>query len=233
MIALEKSTVHVSTPAIGDSSDSGAPLIPANENVDKDSHNECSSTSSKNVNVSIYPPHKPLALRAFHSIELIAIVASLRLAGTQIIPLLLTPIREIPILNLALRLYISFFCIGICLIEFQVPIIQTSFVSQSYLTRGLLYAFLALVAMNDAAFSGQLELVRNVLSVPWASIFTELTAWPIFIVGHVYILLGVCCAKPFRDGLNKTYQEQLTEYHRAIGDCNDDSMDEEELLLKQ
>jgi len=201
------------------------------------SNDECSSTSSHSfIHVSLHPPHKPLALRAFHSIELIAIVASLRLAGTQIIPLFLTCIKEIPIINLALRLYISIFCFTMCLIELEIPLplmIQESLVSQSYLTRGLSYTFLALVAMNDAEFSGQLSVIRDVKSVPWAAIFTELTAWPIYIVGHVYILLGVCCcAKQYRDGLTRTFQEQLKEYHEAIGECSNDDDDEEEELLK-
>ena len=233
MLALEKSTetTPVETTDLGNLRIMKGASSSAHENVDKDDmHDECSSTPSHDFDVSIHAPHKPLALRAFHSLEFIAIVASLRVAGTQLIPLFLTPIREIPIINLALRLYISLFCIGICLIEFEVPIpwIQESLVSQSYLTRGLLYTFLALVAMKDAAFSGQLELVRDVQSVPWAAIFTELTAWPIFIVGHVYILLGVCCAKPYRDRLTTTFQEQMKEYHEAIGECNDD-IDEEEL----
>jgi hypothetical protein len=218
-------------------SDEGA----SRHDVNVDSRNdERSSTSSHSfIHVPTHPPRKPLALRAFHSIELIAIVASLRLAGTQIIPLFLTCIKEIPIINLALRLYISFFCITMCLIELEVPLlplmIQESLVSQSYLTRGLLYTFLALVAMNDAEFSGQLSIVRDVKSVPWTAIFTELTAWPIYVVGHVYILLGVCCCanKQYRDGLTRTFQQQLKEYREAIGECNSDDDDEkEEELLK-
>jgi hypothetical protein len=192
----------------------------ADEHNASDTVNECSFDSNTSMHL-LSPPHKPLVLRVFHSIEFIAIVASLRLAGTQIVPLFLTPIQNVPLLNLVLRLYIALFCIGICLVEFEVPV-PLILLSQSYLIRGFLYTFLSLVAMNDATFEGQLELIRDVQSVPWVAFFTELTAWPIFVVGHVYIVLGVCCAKPYRDRLTKTYREELNEFQEAIMESNEE-----------
>lgn len=197
--------------------------------------NECSSShDSIHVGTLLDPPHKPMALQFFHSIEFVAIVASLRLAGTQLVPLVVMPIHDLTLINIILRIYITLFCIGVCLIELERPrIILPSPLLQHYLTRGLLYTFLALVAMNDANVSGIQDMQKHEKQleyVPWTAVFTEMVAWPLFLVGHAYMLMGLCCMNSYRERLSRTYQEEVEEYQETMREYNESDDDEEELL---
>jgi hypothetical protein len=179
----------------------------------------------------IMPPHKPISLRFFHTVELIGTIASLRLAGTQVLPFFYVPISKIPAVELVLRFYIALFCLGICVVELHLPIqyIQSNPILQNYLSRGLLYSFLALAAMNEA-FSVQVQdMVQHTKSlqhIPWIAIFTEMSSWPVFIIGHIYMMLGIFCLKPYRDRLTADYQELMEDYRRELREQQYEGMEE-------
>ena len=71
----------------------------------------------------------------------------------------------------------------------------------------------------EEAFSVMIneKLARGVdaFSVPWASLFMQISSWLIVAVGCIYCLLGILCMQPLRKKLEDNYRERLDEYERV------------------
>jgi hypothetical protein len=67
-------------------------------------------------------PHRPCCLHVFIFIEIVAILASLNLLITEIIPIIIAPPSKIGYLSLALRCYLSCFCLVFISVELEIPV---------------------------------------------------------------------------------------------------------------
>jgi hypothetical protein len=67
-------------------------------------------------------PHRPCCLHIFIFIEIVAILASLNLLITEIIPIIIAPPSKIGYLSLALRCYLSCFCLVFISVELEIPV---------------------------------------------------------------------------------------------------------------
>lgn len=191
---------------------------------------------SKMSNPETLKPHQPninICLWMFHLLEGVATVAAMLLLVTQILPLFLIKSREIPvklgILNMALRIYISLFCLIFIMTETgaPIPLIRKSILLQPYLSRGFLYSFLGLICVQEA-YS---ERVKDIVShgseefhVGWAAIFMEATSWLMLSCGIIYFLMGICCLKRMRDRYQqreidewKRYREEAKQWKERFG----------------
>ena len=162
-------------------------------------------------------PHPNFILYAFYWLEGIAILASVCLLATQVLPLLYMTLHEIGILQLCLRIYIGMFCFCFILVEFETPLpfLQASLLLQTYFSRGFLYTFLGLIGMEEAysVRVNDMEEHRNEeYHVAWASLFMQVSSWLVVAVGVVYMMCGICCLKVVRDKLKLAYQEKLERY---------------------
>lgn len=181
-------------------------------------------------------PHRPgqdPCLWLFHMLEGIAVTAALCLLVSQILPFLLVQQRsditkKIGINSMALRLYISVFCVLFMGTEMGTPlsIVRNSQLLQTYASRGFLYSFLGLVCVEESYSERVRDIVAHVgdsFHIGWASVFMEVSSWLMLSTGMVYILLGVCCCKRLRDRKKqrevdawKKYKEDMTAWKQRF-----------------
>jgi hypothetical protein len=140
-------------------------------------------------------PHKPnqnLCLWLFHLLEGITGVSAVCLLTTQLIPLLMVRASEIVVrigaLALALKVYVTIFCILILLVEcdLPIPIVRDSPLFQAYLSRGFFYSFMGLICVQEAYSERVKDIVahrRDAFHVGWAPIFMQISSWLMVAVG--------------------------------------------------
>jgi protein-S-isoprenylcysteine O-methyltransferase Ste14 len=170
-------------------------------------------------------PHVPpvnACLWVFHLLEGICCVASLMLLTTQILPLIFMAgsndmVSKVGITSLALRIYISLFCVLFMLTELQVPILRSSVLLDNYASRGFLYSFLGLVCVEQAYSERVKEIVESGKSqfhIEWVAIFMQISSLLMLGMGIVYIVLGMFCLKRFRDKLKQQEKDQWKKYRQ-------------------
>jgi hypothetical protein len=170
------------------------------------------------------PSDKPI-LWLFHLLQGVAVIAALCLLMTQAIPITLKTSTNYPVpitfLSLALKVYISLFCITFALVEsnLPVPFIRTSELLQAFISRGFIYSFLGLICVEEA-YS---ERVRDIVShgkdefhVGWLAIFMQISSWFMLGVGALYMLLGVFCLRGLRDRMQREEQEEWKKYREDL-----------------
>jgi hypothetical protein len=177
------------------------------------------------------PNDRPI-LWLFHLLQGVAVIAALCLLVTQAIPIILSGFTsyqvEITFLSLALKAYISLFCITFILVESNLPIpfLRTSELLQAFISRGFIYSFLGLICVEEA-YS---ERVRDIVSrdivnhssrtdefhIGWLSIFMQISSWFMLGVGAFYMLLGVFCLRGLRDRMQRQENEDWKKYREDL-----------------
>mmetsp|Transcript_25525 Transcript_25525/g.35785 ORF Transcript_25525/g.35785 Transcript_25525/m.35785 type:complete len:293 (+) Transcript_25525:83-961(+) len=168
-------------------------------------------------------PRKGVCLNLFHILEFMGVLASIGLLATQALPLFFVPLADIGVLQLALRLYVSLFCLSFMLVEFNVPapFIRDSKILQAYFSRGFIYSFIGLIGMEESYAVTVKTLTAegnggthqyDAFRISWAPLFILVSSWLMVITGVLYMLLGICCMKKLRDSLKKKYDKQLKRF---------------------
>jgi hypothetical protein len=184
-----------------------------------------SATTAAMLKTRPHMPNDNPILWLFHLLQGVAVIAALCLLVTQAIPITLdvstTHPVEITFLSLALKVYISLFCITFALVESNLPIpfIRTSELLQAFISRGFIYSFLGLICVEEA-YS---ERVRDIIShgkdefhVGWLAIFMQISSWCMLAVGALYMLLGVFCLRGVRDRMHRKEQEDWKKYREDM-----------------
>jgi hypothetical protein len=168
-------------------------------------------------------PHQPgqnACLWLFHLLEGIAVTASLCLMVTQLVPVLLvksSSSSSIGILSLALRVYITIFCLLFICTETQlpIPVVRQSQLLQTYASRGFLYSFIGLICVEEAyseRVKGIVSHVDDSFHIGWASVFMEVSSWLMLSTGALYAFLGLFCCKRLRDRMKQKEIEAWKRY---------------------
>jgi len=193
---------------------------------------EAKYVKTKLVDPETLKPHKPgqnPCLWLFHLLEGVTSVVCVALMTTQVFPFFMMRIKDIGVLTLALKVYISLFCLLFILTETSapIPIVRRSALLQPYLSRGFLYSFLGLISVEEAYSERVKEMIsygNNEFHISWAPLFMEVTSWLMLACGVVYFLLGICCMKRLRDRVKqdeidawKRYRDELKEWKERFG----------------
>jgi hypothetical protein len=166
-------------------------------------------------------PHQPgqnACLWLFHLLEGIAVTASLCLMVTQLVPVLLVKSSsQIGILSLALRVYITIFCLLFICTETQlpIPVVRQSQLLQTYVSRGFLYSFIGLICVEEAyseRVKGIVSHVDDSFHIGWASVFMEVSSWLMLSTGAMYAFLGLFCCRRLRDRMKQKEIEAWRRY---------------------
>lgn len=177
---------------------------------------------------SFLKPHMPRqnpCLWIFHLLQGVAVVSALCLLITQAIPIALAVATSYPdemnFLGLALKVYISLFCILFVLVEANVnfPFIRTSPLLQTFLSRGFIYSFLGLICVEEAYSERVKDLVshgKDAFHVGWLAIFMQISSWFMLGVGTMYMLLGVFCLKGLRDRMHQREHDNWKKYREDL-----------------
>jgi hypothetical protein len=108
-----------------------------------------------------------------------------------------------------IRIYGILLCIGVILAEFELTeVVRTFIVIQNWISRGLLYIFVGLLANNHE----ETTLDENSLS------YVNLSSLSLIFLGLVYMIMGGFCMKKIRDDKMAKYIQLLshTEIQKAI-----------------
>mmetsp|Transcript_34544 Transcript_34544/g.83755 ORF Transcript_34544/g.83755 Transcript_34544/m.83755 type:complete len:250 (-) Transcript_34544:3159-3908(-) len=165
-------------------------------------------------------PQKNIILYAFHGIESFAIFCCITLMATQLFPMIFFPASEINTGGIVLKFYISIFCIVFVMVEYDapVPFLKDSKILQNYFSRGFVYSFLGVSALEEAYSERVQDTVghqSDEFHVAWLGVFMQVTAWMMFGVGVLYMLLGLCCMKKLRDKLQQNDRQKWREFREA------------------
>ncbi|CAJ1941994.1 unnamed protein product [Cylindrotheca closterium] len=165
-------------------------------------------------------PRKNIVLYVFHWIEAFAICCCVALMITQVFPLFFIPLDKINPGAIVLKIYISIFCGVFILVEYDaaVPFLKDSQILQNYLSRGFVYSFLGVSALEEAYSERVQDTVghqKDEFHVAWLGVFMQVTAWLMFGVGLLYMVLGVCCMKRLRDKLQRDDRQKWKDFREA------------------
>lgn len=166
-------------------------------------------------------PRRNFCMAAFSFVESLGVMTCLALMGSQALPLIMYPLDELGIANICLKVYISLFCVLFVLIEWDVPIgfLRDASFLQTYLSRGFLYSFIGLSALEEAYSERVADMIahsKEQFYISWFSLFMQVSSWMMLALGIIYMLFGLCCLKALRDKLKKAEQEKWETYREAM-----------------
>jgi hypothetical protein len=175
-------------------------------------------------------PHIPRdnpCLWLFHLLSGLTVIVSLCLLATQILPLFFSQeaANNHDVLSLALRAYISLFCILFAVNETEaLPCcgwIRSNALLERFFSRGFLYSFMGLIAVQESDSERIASIVTSqdnhqMFHVQWVAIFMQLSSWFMLAIGVVYMLMGVCCMKRLRDGMKLNEKEAWKQYRKDL-----------------
>jgi hypothetical protein len=177
---------------------------------------------------SLLKPHMPNqtpCLWIFHTLEGVAVISALCLLMSQAIPVALVAATssevQMSFLSVALKVYISLFCVAFVLVELNlaIPFLRTSELLQSFLSRGFIYSFLGLICVEEAYSERVKDIVshgKDEFHVGWLAIFMQISSWFMLSVGALYMLLGVFCLKGLRDRMHKKEKDDWKKYREDL-----------------
>lgn len=153
-------------------------------------------------------------------IEAFAIFCCITLMITQIFPMFFIPMAEVNPGGIVLKFYISIFCIVFIMVEYDapVPFLKDSRILQNYFSRGFVYSFLGVSALEEAYSERVQDTVghqADEFHVAWLGVFMQVTAWLMFGVGVLYMFLGICCMKKLRDKLQDNDRKKWRDFREA------------------
>jgi len=165
-------------------------------------------------------PQKNIILIVFHWIEAVAIFSCAAMMVTQIFPLFFIPLSDINAGAIVLKFYISIFCAVFILVELDaaIPFLKDSKILQNYFSRGFVYSFLGVSALEEAYSERVQDTIghqSDEFHVAWLGVFMQVTSWMMFSVGALYMLLSLCCMKKLRDKLQQNDKRKWREFREA------------------
>ena len=159
----------------------------------------------------------------FIFLNVVAILTCLAMIVSKVLPLFLTnDIHEQSYVQLAIRCYITFFCLIFILAELEAPIVRTNGTLQNFISKGFNYTFVAAVAIGQIEATLAVKSIKHAsegpLGIDWGEfnvIFIELPPWIMGGVGLLYMALGLLCMRAVRDRCREDYQRRMEEYFEA------------------
>ena len=166
--------------------------------------------------------HRGPLLQFFVGVSALSIIAALLLAAAHAASIYSYSTRRRDYetrgpVDVALRAYGLVFCGAIVFVELELgSTTRSSIVSRFWTLRGLFYAFVGLLAMDNANFDDRRREAHKVPEawtgsmVPY-SIYLKSTAASLLALGIIYILLGLCWCKRLKESRLADYKKQLAE----------------------
>lgn len=147
----------------------------------------------------------------FDIVNNVATVTSLCLLLSQVLPIFFMNDSTTTIgpVQMALRCYMSVFCIGAICAEQEVLMINKVPLLHSWILRGLVYSFLGLVGLEESAAINYKTSGTPSLSFEDASVFILMSSFAMVIVGVLYFLMGIVCLRLMRDNLREKYNAKI------------------------
>mmetsp|Transcript_11382 Transcript_11382/g.17381 ORF Transcript_11382/g.17381 Transcript_11382/m.17381 type:complete len:235 (+) Transcript_11382:82-786(+) len=154
--------------------------------------------------------------KLFRLLKFITAIVAVLLLIAQVISLVYLPFDGVELL---LKIFLSSFCAMIILNEVEWwGILRASPLLWNWIPRGYLYAFIGLVSVEENNLkpsSGDL----NTLPIDYtAALFIETASWMMFVIGVLYISLGLCCCQVYQKKVRENYKERVAERKKIFED---------------
>ncbi len=175
------------------------------------------NTTEAETNNNTQPSYqRTFSHKLFRLLKFITAIVAVLLLIAQVISLVYLPFDGVELL---LKIFLSSFCVMIILNEVEWwGILRASPLLWNWIPRGYLYAFIGLVSVEENNLkpsSGAL----NTLPIDYtAALFIETASWMMFVIGILYISLGLCCCQVYQTKVRENYKERVAERKKVFED---------------
>jgi hypothetical protein len=148
-----------------------------------------------------HPTRRPMH-RCVILISLLTCAAATLMSVGQIMGLFI--FRSFGPIQYVLHFYVLLLCIIVVLVECEwTPVGRDSFIFSYWITRGMSYAFIGVLGLEENASSNwknPTDLIQN---------FVKVVAWLMIGSGAIYFLMGLVCLQIYYNRLRKDYEERM------------------------
>lgn len=164
-------------------------------------------------------PQKSMCHLLFDSVRYLAIIASSMMFMMQFVPLIFFGDQS-TWLQIAVRSYVSIFCVSFMLNESRLPIFEKILTPRNnWILRGFLYSFIGLIGMEQDLAVRVEDIAAGTTSVLgpnygtlFATLFMSITTWVMIGVGILYTVLGLLCLQGWYERLEKDHTKKAKEW---------------------
>lgn len=208
------------------SSKTKAIQVPKGRNAKDDDSSTAGRTSSVNsgtvVTMASTKPHVPPqnpCLWLFHLLQGVAALTSVFLLISQVLPFMMG--SNVGVLSAILKIYVMLICLAFVVVEAElpVPIMRKSMLLTAFFSRGFIYSFIALVCTTEAyseRVDDQIAHSSQRFYIGWSPIFMQVSSWMMFAIGAVYMMLGMCCLRGWRDKMKQKEKDDWHQYRQDL-----------------
>ena len=171
------------------------------------------------------PPQNP-CLWLFHLLQGLAALASFCLFIAQLLPFLFpskttAAANKGTILSGILKFYLALICLFFIVVEadLPVPVVRNSTLLNAFWSRGFIYSFIGLVCTTEAYSERVDDLMLHSnqrFYIGWGPVFMQVSSWLMFAIGAVYMLLGMCCLRGWRDKMKQKEKDDWKQYRQDL-----------------
>ena len=121
------------------------------------------------------------------------------------------------ILASILKVYVSLICGAFIIVEAELPVpfVRDATLLNTFWSRGFIYSFIGLVCTTEA-YSERVDdlLVHSSqrFYIGWVAIFMQVVSWMMFVIGAVYMALGITCMRRLRDRMKQRERDMWKQY---------------------
>jgi hypothetical protein len=86
-------------------------------------------------------------------------------------------------------------------------------------SRGFLYSFIGLSALEEAYSERVEDMIahsKDEFRVSWISLFMQMSAWSLLVIGGLYMVFGLCCLNAIRTRVYRNHKEKWDTYREAM-----------------
>lgn len=173
------------------------------------------------------PPKQNCCVKIFSTVTVFALVTNLTLIVSQILPLVLYPLKEFEPSFLALKVYLCIFSILLIVVEVDndnVPFFRDALFLKTYATRGFFYTFLGLVCFDLSHLEKTRQMTRDNADskmIPsfddsWFALVDLIAACELIALGILYFLMGIICLQGIRNRWVQEERQKWKNYREAV-----------------
>lgn len=145
----------------------------------------------------------------FNFISLVVILAAINMAVGQFVGMKFETVGPI---QYVLRIYVIVLCLLVILVELEwTRFARESFILRMWITRGLFYAFIGILGLEENDTSTKKGSSHTSISLN----YIKAVAWVMVVCGTLYFLMGAFCLQIYYNRMRKDYEERL-EHARHV-----------------
>jgi hypothetical protein len=163
------------------------------------------------------PPPRSCLYTVFVIFSALAVLVTGMMVLSQILNVAILKSTKGAIIQQILRVYVLVFCTMFILAELQFEqFLRLVPPMKNWIYRGFLYSFVGIIGIEES-YAALAEKYPNKPNIQeeMASLFLRITSYAMFIIGFLYIAMGLLCLKGVWEKLKDSYNEQVKRSARG------------------